>query len=171
MSIFRACLCARRTGTNLQSADPASRRWISPQICVCGLKHQVIDCQLNSMCSRTRSGVQKSAACAALRFNLLTVSTMVNIVAHSELLSLNPPARGGWQTRTGTAMWILPYRKTARFVSEAGRFDNHPETVTGSRRVRADSSRPPRSRARCAPCRSCRVRRRRDWSFPSPRIR
>ena len=38
-----------------------------------------------------------------------------------------------------------------------------------SPRGRGDSSPPQRSRGRCVPCRSCRARRRQDWSRPSCR--
>ena len=95
---------SRSAGTSLQSAGPARDEFAirrpcippvdSDKICVCGIKYQIIDCQLNPIYSRTPIGLRNPDACAVLRFNMLIISAIMDIVAHTDFSRAGIPCRG-----------------------------------------------------------------------------
>ena len=72
---------------DLQSAGSAPRHGIPArqQKMIVVTKRQVIDCQLSLTLPRTRRVLRNPAACAVIRFNILIVSVIADIVAQSDL--------------------------------------------------------------------------------------
>lgn len=67
---------------------------------MCDAKRQIVDCQLGPISLRTLRGLQSPAACAALRFNMLIVSAMADVVAHSDL-------RRRYRSNADLPFWIF----------------------------------------------------------------
>ena len=57
------------------------------------MKRQIVDCQLSSSFPHTPGGLPSPAECTGIRLNILIVSAISNITAHSDFV--DPESRAG----------------------------------------------------------------------------
>ena len=96
---------------NLPVLRPVTAFRLSNKKMIVRQKCQSIDCQLSLTLSRTRRGIQNPATCAVVRFNVLIVRVIADVIAQSDLEEM--PA---------VSMSAFPFGSPGAILGSPGRF-------------------------------------------------